>query len=422
MHRRDQALYESVIPVDVLWAFNLLTLEWRRYRFLNQAPSGLASFSLVPIEPHHSDVLFFGGSGPRFGRTSSNDLYRLCAFAYGGKPGSYYVVGGSDGINFDMEIYSLQYQISEENPKCSWKWKHLNKDMVPFLFLEAFDLEKNLNKRAICNGNENGEYPLPRKCHSLSRFGRDVIICGGVHSTETGRQKILDDVWILNLDTMTWRKYPFKLKVPVFFHDSAITSDGCLLVFGGVLDEKNWTRTNVLQHAFICPPKMERWAMFEYLHQRIHKLSWTQKFDLQYSTSFPIFIMKFLEQETDELINERLNDIFNRGIQIKLQMDYPVRLNRNHLFKVKLKIPFVINRLSDFSIEAAFLEANVPSEQVREEIEKLDEIWNIVVFNTIGHFRDLREFGRNAQAPDQDRNRHDGFDNFIGDEPPPPPQ
>uniref|UniRef100_A0A914CEF2 Uncharacterized protein n=1 Tax=Acrobeloides nanus TaxID=290746 RepID=A0A914CEF2_9BILA len=70
-----------------------------------------------------------------------------------------------------------------------------------------------------------------------------------------------DEVWKLDLPTMTWSKCSTRLKMPHFFHASDITPDGCLYIFGGRID-KSMYPSNKLQRAWMRPPKLQYLAMF----------------------------------------------------------------------------------------------------------------------------------------------------------------
>ncbi|KAK6022559.1 zinc finger, C2H2 type, partial [Ostertagia ostertagi] len=53
---------------------------------------------------------------------------------------------------------------------------------------------------------------------------------------------------------------PFDLATPVFFHDAAITKEGCLLVWGGVRDIYSSNRTNIGQYCYLEPPSLKTLA------------------------------------------------------------------------------------------------------------------------------------------------------------------
>uniref|UniRef100_A0A0K0DQM8 C2H2-type domain-containing protein n=1 Tax=Angiostrongylus cantonensis TaxID=6313 RepID=A0A0K0DQM8_ANGCA len=69
-----------------------------------------------------------------------------------------------------------------------------------------------------------------------------------------------NDVWSFNLDSHQWKKMAFELITPLFFHDAAITKEGCLLVWGGVLDRFSTVRTNSGQYCYLEPPSLKTLA------------------------------------------------------------------------------------------------------------------------------------------------------------------
>ncbi|KHJ91701.1 hypothetical protein OESDEN_08428 [Oesophagostomum dentatum] len=71
---------------------------------------------------------------------------------------------------------------------------------------------------------------------------------------------MFDDVWSFDLDTHHWKRMPFDLAMPVFFHDATITREGCLIVWGGVLDIYSTVRTNTGQYCYLEPPSLKTLA------------------------------------------------------------------------------------------------------------------------------------------------------------------
>lgn len=288
-----------------LHAFNLLTQEWRRYKTLGDVPSHLASFSIVQTSFNNRQFLLFGGSGVSFGQSSSNVVYLLTvnpdtetveserlttsgdrkepcyghAMVNGEDEFTFYVVGGTDGFIFNVNVHKLQV-----NPKTmEWTWTKLNKEYIEgrYKFELAFEngllyiigggnsentmsLEKILcfdvaeQTYKIIETRDDVEYGFPteRRCFSLSRFGDEVFVAGGCQ--DLARQIfVLDDIWALNLKTNRWRFVTDSMPIPVFFHDSAITSDGCLLIHGGVTTESSQKRTAFIQHFLLSCPSLK---------------------------------------------------------------------------------------------------------------------------------------------------------------------
>ncbi|CAI2351449.1 unnamed protein product [Caenorhabditis sp. 36 PRJEB53466] len=306
-----------------VWAMSLATFEWRRYEAKGSMPSTLASFAIIQLHPFSKSFLLFGGSGTRFGTSSSNRLYlahvdnenctvefrklkpegdiprpiyghAMCAGEIAGK---YYIVGGTEGSVFNFKVYSLTVkenpEAEEDDEKFTWRFelKALNEDLPGRYRLETVYDEKSdcllffgggnaaeifdFNKIAALHvtTNECSEittvadpqagFPVGRRCHTLVRHHRKVIITGGVHKfDEDDPQPLHSDVWIFDLDTFSWTKFAYSLPQPVFFHDSAITSDGWLLTFGGVHGRHPQSpRSNVLICSWFDVPSLRRFAV-----------------------------------------------------------------------------------------------------------------------------------------------------------------
>ncbi|CAI5447113.1 unnamed protein product [Caenorhabditis angaria] len=345
-------IYNGVIYRE-FWALNLTSFEWRRYQLKGDFPDKLASFSGAQFEPFSKTILIFGGSGSIFGSSSTNDSWILhidnmnCtvegkvletegekpvakyghAMCLGENPLKFYVVGGTQGDVFDMEVHSLNLQrVSEESRELKWVWKHETAEKKPgagryrmettydeksenllffgggdienvisFETIEGFNVKTNKNEIIAASADENGKYPAARRCHSMTRFGRNVIIAGGA-GMETRRivggriepmTTIMNDIWIFNLDSRQWRKHETTLPVPVFFHDAAITKDGLLLIFGGTMSEKSNKRTNAIQYAWFSAPSLKRMALIEIRKDRSDIFEGLDGGSLDYSKDCP---------------------------------------------------------------------------------------------------------------------------------------
>lgn len=121
---------------------------------------------------------------------------------------------------------------------------------------------------------ENG-YPSARKCHSLVQLTiKDiydneeiqVFITGG-----TNENGPLNDVWRLSLKTRRWMRFrQTSLGTTLYFHDSSITRDGCMYVFGGITT--NRSRTNNLYKMWVTIPKLSSiaWEALIHYYPMIH--------------------------------------------------------------------------------------------------------------------------------------------------------
>ena len=105
-------------------------------------------------------------------------------------------------------------------------------------------------------------YPRERSCHALVHVGNMVYLLGGRDMEMT----IFANIWRFDMDNLQWTELNCSLPVPVFFHSSAFTPDGCILVFGGVtIDGNQNRRVNDLQCMWIEPPSLRYFASMELL-------------------------------------------------------------------------------------------------------------------------------------------------------------
>ncbi|KAK6053672.1 kelch repeat protein [Cooperia oncophora] len=302
-----------------VWKYNLLTQEWTEMDLLGNFPTALASFALVQSLPYSNQVVLFGGTAVPFGASTSSSVHLLSfhntsnsivstllpvegeklatyghAMLRGSDPCTFYVIGGTTGHNFFLDVDKLTFEDGK------WRWTSeaqatpnmegryrleavLHDDLI-FLFgggrpdyvtelrtITVFDTKKKvfvdlptLPDESAGNGNWEDGYPKGRRCHSVTKWKRKAILIGGCSADkdddDVRHVDMYSDVWSFDLDTHQWKKMPFELATPVFFHDAAITKEGCLLVWGGVRDIYSSHRTNIGQYCYLEPPSLKTLA------------------------------------------------------------------------------------------------------------------------------------------------------------------
>ncbi|CAK5091715.1 unnamed protein product [Meloidogyne enterolobii] len=210
-----------------------------------------------------------------------------------------YLAGGTSGHIYNMDIWRMERPC--KIPNSPWKAKLLNRHgFEPGRYrLEAVlhgqkiftfgggapDFCAEFNEVLVFNISErkfehcptipdsNFGFPLGRKCHSLVQLDDDVYIIGGCrdnleqqlqhpHHQLITKQQLLNDVWRFNLNNLKWKKLQTNLPIPVYFHSSTLTKDGCVYVFGGCVDEDplSQTRVNCLQKFWLKPPSLRYFA------------------------------------------------------------------------------------------------------------------------------------------------------------------
>ena len=86
---------------------------------------------------------------------------------------------------------------------------------------------------------KSSRIPPPRAYHSVVQRGEHVLILGGLGEDEDGGEKVLGDVWRLNLVTLEW---PLLGDLPATVHAHGKTvmehppviKEGKVVVFGGI--------------------------------------------------------------------------------------------------------------------------------------------------------------------------------------------
>lgn len=110
----------------------------------------------------------------------------------------------------------------------------------------------------------SGQLPISRAGQSVTLFGNNLVMFGGEH---TSRQ-LLNDIHILDLETMTWDVFQTMHSPPAprFDHTAAVHADRYLLIFGGCshstcfndlhildLQTKEWSQPQQIQGDVVTP-------------------------------------------------------------------------------------------------------------------------------------------------------------------------
>uniref|UniRef100_A0A914DQX3 Kelch motif family protein n=1 Tax=Acrobeloides nanus TaxID=290746 RepID=A0A914DQX3_9BILA len=225
--------------------------------------------------------------------------------------GQLYLVGGVDYKCYLSDIWvidtkdeKLEWKLVEQ--KCNLKGRYTHDailiDEKILLFgggdgdwsasfdkIDAFDLNSQKLIQIQTLPDENHGYPHPRKFHSSVKNGNHVYIIGGwsknnitlINSEENAT--IYGDVWklslIINEDKKfyIWTRTLSNLKMPLFFHTSAITPEGCVYTFGGCIDAESMYPSNKLQRFWVQPPELKQIAAFKLLIKNTHLIEEFQK-------------------------------------------------------------------------------------------------------------------------------------------------
>jgi hypothetical protein len=141
--------------------------------------------------------------------------------------------------------------------------------------IPTYDIENNAWRITRTFPDPNGNYPGARKCHSCVQVQTDndteIIICGGYDGRKYHR-----DVWKLSLNTLQWRNMTkSRLLFPLFFHDAACNSDGCMYIFGGVkYNNQTNVRTDIVYKMWTTIPKLSAicWEAMLHYHPNLPDL------------------------------------------------------------------------------------------------------------------------------------------------------
>lgn len=298
-----------------LWKYDFIKNEWTLLMDpSNDLPQELASNAMIL----HEDVLIlYGGTGFPFGVNCSNRLY-VCK--PGSKPnemteiavkgdlppaqygqtilyhdGFLYTIGGTEGFDYTCDVYRLN--VATKTWECAYACRPDIRDDPPGRYRHeiAFDGERiyiigggtsesafslssiptyhiRRNQWTYTETKPDPNLPRPgvpaaRKCHSCVQYqtdhGAEIVVAGGYDG-----RLYYKDVWKLNLSTFEWRQMQkTNLPYPIFFHDAAASSAGCMYIFGGIkFTYNNNVRTNIVYKTWMTIPKLSEICWEALLH------------------------------------------------------------------------------------------------------------------------------------------------------------
>ncbi|KAK7068074.1 hypothetical protein SK128_013744 [Halocaridina rubra] len=285
------------------WRLNLSTGEWEQLSDSSATPPTSISHCMVSVG---HDLLTFGGTGFPFGSVMSSDIHACnkttgewrTISAEGEAPphlygqacrrlGDYvYTVGGTSGYHFSLQVHvfhlptstwrclaSSQMFKQENEPSGRYKAEigvipnqivvvggSSASTVFPLDEVPVFDnLTGEWSLKATKQDPRLHAYPSPRKCHAAVQRGTDLYIIGGADGNE-----VFDDIWKLNLITLAWSRLDLVTPVPLYFHDAAVTPNGCLYIYGGSTSLGSGERSSrVFRTRLQAPPLLEAaWDTF----------------------------------------------------------------------------------------------------------------------------------------------------------------
>ncbi|XP_053677109.1 kelch domain-containing protein 10 homolog [Anopheles nili] len=306
---------EELCLFQELWKYDMVRKEWTLLLDSNNdLPIELASNAMLL---YGDMIMVFGGTGYPFGVHCSNKLH-VCLPGQRSKdlvkvevtgdlpPPQYgqaiiindnflYTIGGTNGFDYSLDVHRLH--LPSKTWECAYECKQNIRDdpsgryrhelayddykiyvigggtsdsVFILTNIPAYDMKANkweyLATKPDPLANLPG-IPSARKCHSCVQIrtdqGLEVVVAGGYDGISYFR-----DIWKLNLSTLQWKKMQkSNLPYPLFFHDAAVTSDGCMHIFGGIKFSNNTTvRTNTLYKMWTTIPRLSVIAWEAMLH------------------------------------------------------------------------------------------------------------------------------------------------------------
>ncbi|XP_071512946.1 kelch domain-containing protein 10-like [Panulirus ornatus] len=284
------------------WRLNLSTCEWEQLSDETSTPVASVSHCLAS---YGQDLLLLGGTNFPFGSVLSCEVeacdtktgeWRTLQTTGVTPPKLYgqaarrlgefvYTVGGTSGFSFSLHAHALHL------PTLTWTCISANDlckedesvgryraeigvvpgrlvvlgggdaytifplDEVPVLSIETgeWNVRKTKPDPLVL------AYPSPRRCHAAVQRNNELYVIGG-----TDGEEVLDDVWKLDLLTLSWTRLSLVLPTPLYFHDAALTQSGYLYVYGGLTSLGSSERSSAVYRGRLdAPPLLEAaWDAF----------------------------------------------------------------------------------------------------------------------------------------------------------------
>uniref|UniRef100_A0A1I7WMI3 Kelch domain-containing protein 10 n=1 Tax=Heterorhabditis bacteriophora TaxID=37862 RepID=A0A1I7WMI3_HETBA len=227
-----------------VWRYNLMTRNWQKMTVSGEFPSALASFTLCQMSPFSRDFVVFGGTSVPFGDTTSGEVYMLTiddtqnsitsillqvegdkrptyghAMVRGPDPCSFYIIGGTTGHEFFLDVDRLHLSQGK------WSWT------------------------ASGRGNREGRYRL-----ETILDGNLIYFFGG------GKPDHLDSLRELIVFDLKANTYKQLQTLP----DKELTES--LGEDHGFPKERSESRTNEGQYCWLAPPSLRTFAAITLRH------------------------------------------------------------------------------------------------------------------------------------------------------------
>ncbi|XP_020290298.1 kelch domain-containing protein 10 homolog isoform X2 [Pseudomyrmex gracilis] len=304
-----------------LWRFNLASEQWKRLPGQENMPNELASNAVVLRD---NALIVYGGTGVPFGESCSNQLY-VCNLengsirimpAWGELPepqygqalvsfGPYiYTMGGTTGYDYTCDIHKFDLRThrwemiyarsGRDESEPLGRYRHelafdgrliyvfgggTSTEVFGFSEIPTFDLWTNSWKMLSTYGDNDGTMvPEARRCHGCVQHKDEktgvtsVFISGGYDG-----DWVFSDVWRLDLSTRRWTLLrECILPSPVYFHSAALTPEGRMYIFGGIVKVNNEVqRTNAVYSAWLTIPKLSEicWQALNHYYPNLRNMS-----------------------------------------------------------------------------------------------------------------------------------------------------
>uniref|UniRef100_H2Z7M1 Kelch domain-containing protein 10 n=1 Tax=Ciona savignyi TaxID=51511 RepID=H2Z7M1_CIOSA len=296
-----------------LWSFNVTTNTWKLIPPDRNMPDKVASHAVFR---HGDQMLVFGGTGFPFGASSSNDLY-VCHLpsgqwkvieCKGSIPESVYgqaitvidsdlyTYGGTTGLVYNTDLHKLDLHnftwkkikpnnsIDELPPE---RYRHEIAVYAGKIFVlgggTSHRVYRMTHVHVYCTRSNKWsaeltkwdkitkKFPWSRRCHSCVQHHDKAFICGGYDGVA-----VHTDLWQLHLPHLQWSKIAV-LPEPLYFHSAAITTEGCMLVFGGTTEIRSMKRTDSCYRIWLAVPSLQTLCWHTLIETRPHLLSMTKQ-------------------------------------------------------------------------------------------------------------------------------------------------
>ena len=315
-------LDNTPLSYHVIWMFNIYTEQWSKHMISESetAPHHIIHACAVAIE---DDVYVFGGvshinntrtnalwtlkgtsktsfvwheivtknnmkaPSPRFSHQGWDYAGNLWVFGGNGPPLVGYLSDNGEHVNgYNNQLLSFDPSSQEwTNPKSSGTIpspraghtittiRHKVWCYGGIYYPIAFDELYELNMSSLIWTQIQTGHPTPRVRYASTLnaiSGAKLALHGGIDAED----KVLNDTWILDIPSRTWKQYKSNTDLDRYCHTSTMGVNGCTVIIGGIADSEDSNEDYSTPFLIMLEPKRLQQLAMQMIFKHRVELPW----------------------------------------------------------------------------------------------------------------------------------------------------